>query len=32
MELIASSRGTTSGGEGGVMGMFRIIFAPDQTW
>jgi hypothetical protein len=25
-------RGTTSGGEGGVMGMFRIIFAPDKTW
>jgi hypothetical protein len=25
-------RGTTSGGEGGVMGMFRIIFAPDKSW
>jgi len=25
-------RGTTSGGEGGVMGMFRIIFAPDRAW
>jgi len=27
-----SSRQTTSGGEGGYMGMFRIIFAPDKTW
>jgi len=26
------SRQTTSGGEGGYMGMFRIIFAPDKTW
>lgn len=25
-------RGTTSGGEGGTMGMFRIIFAPDKAW
>jgi len=25
-------RGTTGGGEGGVMGMFRIIFAPDKSW
>lgn len=25
-------RETTGGGEGGVMGMFRIIFAPDKNW
>jgi len=25
-------RTTTGGGEAGVMGMFRIIFAPDKTW
>ncbi|KAF2399025.1 hypothetical protein EJ06DRAFT_66004 [Trichodelitschia bisporula] len=25
-------RGTASGGEAGVMGMFRIIFAPDKAW